>query len=170
MPRNIEIKAKISSVEATAVLATQIATSGPVELNQDDTFFRCESGRLKIRVFAGGQGELIFYRRGDEAGPKASDYLIAPTLEPDTLRDLLTQAYGQVGRVRKKRTLFLAGRTRIHLDRVEGLGDFLELEVVLQEGDSLEAGVDEAHCLMEQLGVHPSQLVQGAYVDLLQRG
>ncbi len=106
-----------------------IATEGPVELQQDDTFFRCDSGRLKLRVFADGNGELIFYRRADEQGPKESFYLLAPTSSPDTLRELLTSAYGQVGRVRKHRTLFLVGRTRVHLDQVEGLGHFLELEV-----------------------------------------
>jgi predicted adenylyl cyclase CyaB len=69
--------------------------------------------------------------------------------------------------VRKQRTLFLAGRTRIHLDRVEGLGDFLELEVVLAEGEPADAGVREARALMHALGVESSQLVEGAYVDLL---
>ncbi|MCY1368330.1 hypothetical protein D9M69_553040 [compost metagenome] len=59
------------------------------------------------------------------------------------------------------------GRTRVHLDRVEGLGEFLELEVVLQEGEPADAGVAEAHALMARLGVAESQLVQGAYVDLL---
>ena len=114
-----------------------------------------------------GNGELIFYRRADEQGPKESFYLLAPTSSPDALRELLTSAYGQVGRVRKHRTLFLVGRTRVHLDRVEGLGHFLELEVVLADGESAVVGVGEAHDLMEQLGVLPSQLVEGAYVDLL---
>ncbi|MCY1209149.1 hypothetical protein D9M72_207930 [compost metagenome] len=69
--------------------------------------------------------------------------------------------------MRKQRRLFLVGRTRVHLDRVEGLGEFLELEVVLQEGEPAEAGVAEAHALMARLGVAERQLVQGAYVDLL---
>ena len=76
---------------------------------------------------------------------------------------------GQIGRVRKMRTLFLVGRTRIHLDRVEGLGHFLELEVVLEEGEPLEAGMREAHDIMARLGVEPFQLIEGAYLDLLLR-
>jgi adenylate cyclase class IV len=55
----------------------------------------------------------------------------------------------------------------VHLDRVEDLGDFLELEVVLSDGEPPEPGIDEAHGLMAALGVAPAQLVEGAYVDLL---
>ncbi|MNL69377.1 CYTH domain protein [compost metagenome] len=61
----------------------------------------------------------------------------------------------------------MAGRTRIHLDRVEGLGEFLELEVVLRDGESTDAGMEEARTLMAGLGVAPTQLVAGAYLDLL---
>jgi predicted adenylyl cyclase CyaB len=169
MARNVEIKARIASVEALVPRAVAVATEGPIAIVQDDTFFPCANGRLKLRAFSPGSGELIFYRRPDRQGPKESFYLRSPTTEPDTLRESLALAYGQAGRVRKHRTLFLAGRTRIHLDRVEGLGDFLELEVVLGEGESSEAGVGEAHELMAALGVEPSQLIEGAYVDLLAR-
>jgi predicted adenylyl cyclase CyaB len=171
MARNIEIKARIESVEALALKAAAFANEGPIEIVQDDTFFRCESGRLKLRAFSNGSGELIFYRRADKQGPKESYYLRSPTSAPDTLRESLSLAYGQVGRVRKHRTLFLVGRTRVHLDIVEGLGHFLELEVVLADGEPSEVGVREAHELMEKLDVKPYQLIEGAYVDLLaQRG
>jgi len=171
MARNIEIKAHIASVEALALKAAAIADKGPVEIIQDDTFFRCDSGRLKLRAFSKEEGELIFYRRANQQGPKESFYLRSPTSAPETLRDSLSLAYGQAGRVQKHRTLFLVGRTRVHLDKVEGLGHFLELEVVLEEGEPTEVGVQEAHELMAKLGVEPSQLIEGAYVDLLaQRG
>jgi predicted adenylyl cyclase CyaB len=80
----------------------------------------------------------------------------------------LALAYGAVGRLRKHRTLFLVGRTRVHLDQVEGLGEFLELEVVLRDGESADAGVREAQRLMEMLAVDPSQLIECAYIDLLE--
>lgn len=167
MARNIEIKAHIESIEALAPKVAAIADQGPIEIAQDDTFFRCASGRLKLRAFSSLEGELIFYRRANEQGPKESFYLRSPTSTPETLRESLSQAYGQVGRVRKHRTLFLVGRTRVHLDDVNGLGHFLELEVVLEDGELAEAGVREARCLMAKLGIQPSQLVEGAYVDLL---
>jgi len=170
MARNIEIKARIESVQALVAKAAALATEGPIDIFQDDTFFHCANGRLKLRAFSPQSGELIFYRRPDQQGPKESFYLRSPTPEPDTLRESLTLAYGEAGRVRKHRTLFLAGRTRIHLDRVEGLGDFLELEVVLGEDEASDAGVREAHELMAALGVEPAQLIDGAYVDLPARG
>ena len=165
--RNIEIKARIESVEALIPKAAALAGQGPREILQDDTFFACKSGRLKLRAFSATEGQLIFYRRPDQAGPKESFYVISPTSSPDTLREALTLAYGQTGRVRKKRLLFLADRTRIHLDIVENLGHFLELEVVLREHEGSQAGVKIAHELLDKLGISSSQLIEEAYVDLL---
>lgn len=167
MARNIEIKARIESVDALAPIAAALASQGPVEVAQDDTFFRCESGRLKLRAFSATEGELIFYQRANERGPKESFYLRVPTPSPGSLREALSVAYGQVGRVVKHRTLYLIGRTRVHLDQVEDLGHFLELEVVLDEGEPCESGVREAHTLMCRLGIEQSALIETAYVDLL---
>ncbi len=166
MARNVEIKARVADRDALVRRAAALATEGPVEIAQDDTFFRCENGRLKLRAFAQDRGELIFYRRADARGPKESFYVRSPTSSPETLRESLALAYGVAGRVKKARTLYLAGRTRIHVDRVEGLGDFVELEVVLADSESAEEGMREAHDLMERLGIESADLVEGAYVDL----
>lgn len=168
MPRNIEIKARVADIEALRATVTAIADQGPIEIIQDDTFFKCDAGRLKLRTFAIGDGELIFYRRNNQTGPKESFYVRSPTSAPETMRDALSLAYGQVGRVQKRRTLFIVGRTRVHLDKVSGLGNFLELEVVLDEHEPFEAGVREAHEFMTRLSVDPSQLIEGAYIDLLE--
>lgn len=165
--RNVEIKARVSSIEALLPRVRALAQHGPESISQDDTFFACATGRLKLRVFADGRGELIAYERPDAAGPKTSDYRITPVADPDSLRATLARALGVTGRVIKLRTLFLIGRTRVHLDRVEGLGDWLELEVVLAEGERAERGVAEAQALLASLQVDATQLVSGAYVDLL---
>lgn len=169
MARNIEIKACIASIDALRPAVLAVATEGPSEIRQDDSFFRCANGRLKLRDFGDGRGELIFYQRADEAGPKTSHYVVTPTADPAGLRSALSQAWGECGRVRKRRTLYLAGRTRIHLDEVERLGAFLELEVVLGDDEAAEAGEREANALMRRLGIAPADLVEGAYVDLLDR-
>lgn len=167
MARNVEIKARVDSLDALERLVAPLATSGPVEIVQDDTFFRCGAGRLKLRAFADGSGELIYYRREDRSGPKTSFYVRAPASDPTALRDALTLAYGQVGRVVKRRTLYLIGRTRVHLDRVESLGTFMELEVVLEADEPEARGLAVANGLMARLGIGPEHLVATAYVDLL---
>jgi len=168
MPANVEIKARIASVDALLPLARALSDDDhPQLIHQDDTFFQVAHGRLKLRVFADGVGELIHYHRSDAEGPKLSDYIITPVAEPDTLREALARACGLLGRVRKHRILVLVGATRVHLDTVEGLGEFMELEVVLQPGQSVADGQAIAQDLMARLGVTPAQLVSGAYLDLL---
>src|SRR3954471_4353883 len=167
MARNIEIKARIENVATLTPQVAVLASEGPLEIAQDDTFFRCDNGRLKLRAFSNDSGELIFYRRVNQAGPKESFYLRSPTSSPGTLRESLSLAYGQIGRIRKYRTLFLVGRTRVHLDRVEGLGHSLELEVALVGDELPEHGIREASDLMEKLGIKSEQLIEGAYLDLL---
>lgn len=167
MPTNIEIKARVDSLEKLMPVVASLAESGPEYVAQDDTFFSCPNGRLKLRVLHENHGVLIYYRRADESGPKPSFYVHSETSDPDGLRSVLTDAYGEVGRVRKRRTVFRIGQTRVHLDLVEGLGEFLELEVAV--GDTLEpdAAVSEAHRLLAAFGIEDGALVKGAYLDLL---
>jgi adenylate cyclase len=166
MPRNIEIKARIGSVAALVPAVVMLADAGPEIIQQDDTFFNCTNGRLKLRALSKEKGELIFYQRPDMPGPKESSYVISSTSEPDSLRAALTLAYGEAGRVRKLRTLFLIGRTRVHLDEVEQLGSFLELEVVLEDGESAAEGGVIARDLLHKLGIREDSLIEGAYIDL----
>ena len=167
MPRNIEIKARIDSVEALLPTALTLA-DGPAELIvQDDTFFAVPIGRLKLREFADGSAELIHYHRPDTQAAKASDYVRVPVADAGALRQALTRACGQAGRVLKRRLLLRVGRTRIHLDRVQGLGDFIELEVVLGESEPDEYGQPVAEHLLHALGLADAPRVPGAYLDLL---
>ena len=170
MARNVEIKARAGNVAELTARVARMATSGPEEIVQDDTFFRCPEGRLKLRAFSDGAGQLIFYKRPDTEGPKTSSYSIAPVENADVMRETLAAALGQSGRVRKRRTLFLVGRTRVHIDSVEDLGDFLELEVVLEEGEPEADGAREAEELLTALEIPQPALVDRAYVDLLEAG
>jgi predicted adenylyl cyclase CyaB len=173
MPRNIEIKARAGDAAGLRRLEDRVAglaTEGPTVLQQDDSFFHCRHGRLKLRVFADGRAELIAYDRPDDGGPKTSTYVRTPVADPTSLRDALGAACGLVGRVRKRRTLYRIGRTRVHLDEVDGLGVFVELEVVLADDEAAAGGVAEAHDLMRRLGIGEDALVAGAYLDLLAAG
>ncbi|MBV6820498.1 class IV adenylate cyclase [Rahnella sp. PD12R] len=167
MARNIEIKAKVDDFSALYEKIALISDGLPDIIEQDDTFFICPHGRLKLRTLAVDRGELIFYQRPDQAGPKTSYYTLSETHDPDSLRETLTLAYGAAGRVIKQRTLFMLGQTRLHLDRVKGLGDYLEFEVVLEDSETPEQGIAIAEDLLERLGIDRQELVDQAYVDLL---
>lgn len=174
MPRNIETKVRVElpdTLDAVRARAEALA-DGPLEvIAQDDTFFRAPQGRLKLRRFADGSAELIHYERADHAGTRASDYVRVPlagAAAADALHAALARACGERGRVRKTRWLLLRGATRIHLDRVEGLGDFVELEVVLREGQDDAEGERLARELMAALGLASRPHIAGAYLDLIE--
>jgi predicted adenylyl cyclase CyaB len=170
MGTNIEIKARLAEVERARAVAERLSGGPPEVLHQEDTFYGAPRGRLKLRRHAGGPAELIYYERADTPGPKRSDYSIYTVQAPDELDRLLRAALGLRGVVRKVRHLYLVGNTRIHLDEVDGLGWFLELEVVLAAGQPTEQGRRRAEELLEQLGVPASDLVEMAYLDLLAHG
>lgn len=168
MPSNIEIKARARNFDEIRRRAEELSDT-PVEMIlQEDIFFNTPQGRLKLRILSENQGQLIYYARPDQEGPKRSDYQIFHTSNPADLNHVLELAYGIRGIVRKMRYLYLVGQTRVHLDDVEGLGQFMELEVVMQEGQTDVEGQAIAEELMASLGVEKGDLLEGAYMDLLE--
>ena len=167
MARNVEIKARVSDLGALEQRVAGLADSGPELIIQDDTFFNCPQGRLKLRAFPDGSGELIAYARPDVHGPSTCQYSLTPVPQAAQMTAALSTALGTMGRIRKERRLYLAGPTRIHLDRVADLGTFMELEVVLRPDQDMAEGEAQARDLMARLGVKEEDLVDVAYMDLL---
>ena len=167
VPRNIETKAVLLDARAAHATAARLSGTGPRLLLQEDVFFPCAEARLKLRIFAPDRGELIRYQRADKAQARSSVYQIAPTSAPGTLREILTATLGMNGSVKKRRSLYLIGQTRVHIDEVEGLGEFLEFECVLQAEQSDAEGKRVVTELLSQFGIEQGQLVAEAYVDLL---
>jgi predicted adenylyl cyclase CyaB len=168
MPSNIEIKARARDFSGIRARAEALA-DGPVQvISQEDTFFSVSQGRLKLRVRLTDPAQLIYYERPDQDGPKRSDYQIFETGDPENLKLTLSRALGIRGVVRKTRYLYLIDQTRVHLDDVQDLGQFMELEVVLRPGQADAEGQAIAEDLMSKLGVGPSDLLEGAYMDLLE--
>jgi predicted adenylyl cyclase CyaB len=168
LPSNIEIKARARNFEDIRSRAEKISDTPVQIIPQEDTFFNTPQGRLKLRVLS-DHGQLIYYTRPDQEGPKRSDYHITLSTDPGNLKRVLELAYGIRGVVRKTRYLYLVGQTRIHLDDVDGLGQFMELEVVMGEGQSDAEGQAIAEDLMSALGVERGDLIDGAYMDLLEK-
>lgn len=169
MPRNVEIKAVLRNRDAIQAAIASASDTAPETIVQHDFFFRSEESRLKLRILGAGRGELIQYQRADVAAARSSDYVIARTSDPEVLLEILTRTLGRVGEVKKTRVLYRIGQTRLHIDRVEGLGDFLEMEVVLRPEQVESEGQQIAEQLLDRFGVDRSDLIPQAYVDLLAR-
>ena len=171
MGANIEVKARANDWSAQRARAEELTGASAVLLEQVDTFFKVPAGRLKLRQITPQQGELIFYQRPDQLGPKRSDYSVAITDRPEALRETLAQALGVYGEVKKRRWLYVSenygGHTRIHFDEVKGLGQHIELEVILQEGQSPEEGEQIAEQFRVALDIRDDDLIDCAYLDLL---
>ncbi|XP_003747663.1 uncharacterized protein LOC100908749 [Galendromus occidentalis] len=174
MPSNIEIKSRLTDFAAFHALFEQLFASKVSDhkiLQHCDTYFKCETGRLKLREIIlndESAAELIFYSRSNTAGPKLSDFVKYDcTGTSSQLKELLTQANGLRGVVNKTRHLYIVGQTRVHIDEVEGLGSFMELEVMMKDGQPIEEGTAIAHEFMEKLKLAPGSLIEGSYIDLL---
>jgi predicted adenylyl cyclase CyaB len=164
--RNIEIKCRCRNLEEVHRRALAIGAREAGLLEQRDTFFGGSRARLKLRELGAGRAELISYQRPDVAGPRASAYRVAPVAHAAELAAVLEQALGTAGGVAKRRTLLLLRSTRIHLDVVEGLGTFVELETVLS-GQPDEDGERELAEIAAALGLEKTDQVASPYVDLL---
>lgn len=169
MPANIEIKASVRDFTSLKKRAEALSDTPVQVIPQEDTFFHTPKGRLKLRQLAPDRAQLVYYERLDQDGPKRSDYHIFETNDLENLKTTLSLALGVRGVVRKVRYLYMAGQTRVHLDDVDGLGHFMELEVVLQSGQSDAEGQAIARALMKKLGVLESDLLENAYMDLMEK-
>ena len=167
MPSNIEIKARLDNWEATWAKVEALSDTECETIKQEDIFFNVPNGRLKLRLFETGSADLIQYHRSDTREAKQSTYTIFKTTQPHNLHQALADALGIRVIVRKTRFLFLLGQTRIHLDRVDTLGEFLELEVVLRPDQSISEGQAIANGIMMTLDIKPDQLIDVAYADLI---
>lgn len=153
--RNLELKFRCADLDAVRQRALALGAVDSGTLHQHDTFFPAPLGRLKLRDFGTGQGELIAYRRPDATEVRGSDYLLAATSDPDSLRRALEFA----------RRLLLWRHTRIHLDEVEALGSFVELETVIAGQPEAEAR-QELERVVAALELPASDRIASAYVDL----
>jgi homotetrameric cytidine deaminase len=178
--RNIEIKARDPQPARTLELALALGADDRGEIAQIDTYFARARGRLKLREQEPGDAELIQYRRADTPGARESEYRRVPAGDAAALREALDAALGTLVVVRKRRRLLLHENVRIHLDEVDGLGTFVELEAVAETGAEfsavaepvadLAAEHDEVSRLRAALEVSDDALVPESYSDLLLGG
>lgn len=192
--RNLELKARCGDQAALARLVERAAAGSARyvrTLGQRDTYFAAPRGRLKLREWwredegidhppasdvSPADGEsgpagavLIAYARPDDPGSRLSDYLLAPSPEPEPLRAALARACGVRVVVEKRRVLYRYGQTRLHFDTVAGLGAFVELETVLadESAGAVEGARAEHERVIRLLGLDALPAIAGSYADLL---
>jgi adenylate cyclase class IV len=140
------------------------------DLRQTDTCFAVPHGRLKLRETPSFATELIYYVRTEDAAGRPSDYQVARSPETEGLRSLLSSALGVLAVVHKQRTLLLLDTTRIHLDNVEGLGTFLEIEVPVKAGEDEALAKQRLDDLIRGLGFDWGDCVRASYLELVLAG
>lgn len=171
MSRNVEIKARVGEPRSLRSAVRSIAGNEPPQvLLQTDTYFAFSRGRLKIREIDGADPrvELIFYSRPDSDLPTISEYEVFRVENAEALKSALSKAHGVRSVVRKVREVYLLGDVRIHLDDVQGLGSFLEIEVVLSPDTTRYVGEKKVNELLAALHIEQESLVECSYCDLLE--
>lgn len=166
--RNLEFKTRVADLQLLLKRARELGADLWGDLRQTDTYFAVPLGRLKLRETAGFQAELIYYRRDETLPERPSDYLVARTPDAASVKSLLAAALGVLAVVRKRRTLLVLDSVRVHLDNVEGVGTFMEIEVPVRDG---EAGAAmKLHSLLAGMGFVLDDGIRASYLDLVLEG
>ena len=163
--RNVEVKASDPDPDRSLGICLELGAEDRGTLVQRDTYFRVADGRLKLREETPGGAALIQYHRPDAALARESRYRIAPVEDGDALREALDSALGTLVVVDKQRRLLLWEGVRIHLDQVDGLGSFLELEGVAPPESDLSAERERVARLSEALGLDETRILSDSYSD-----
>ena len=165
--QNIEIKAKYEDLERGENIAKKIGAKFESSIHQLDTYFMVKKGRLKLREILSSVNQLIYYNRQNEAGPKTSEYYIYPVEVPEQLKKMLGAALGIWKTVEKERLVYLFDEVRIHLDKVKGLGTFLEFEGVVSPGTDKSKIGEKVEWLISQFEIRNEDLIEVSYSDLI---
>ncbi len=162
---NIEIKAKSADNERVkAILEAHSADFKGID-HQIDTYFKVQYGRLKLRE-GNIENALIFYNRPNQAGPKQSDILLYQSKPHSTLKAILTQANGILKVVDKHRHIYFIKNVKFHLDMVQGLGSFVEIEAIDSDGSiGYDKLLEQCQYYMQLFGIADGDLLTGSYSD-----
>jgi predicted adenylyl cyclase CyaB len=132
--------------------------------HQVDTYFRVPSGRLKVRE-GRLENSLIHYRRTNTARARRSTVEMMLLPRRNSVRAILSGALGVLAVVDKRREIYFVGNVKIHLDRVRGLGTFLEVEAMTRSGDIKKVRA-QAVKFQKLFAISPADIVPPSYSDM----
>src|SRR6478609_10739771 len=163
--RNIELKASDPDPERSLAVVKGLGAHDRGIIRQRDTYFRVNTGRLKLREEEPGGATLVQYDRVDADEARESRYRLIPVDDPAALCAALESSLGTLAVVEKERHLLLWQNVRIHLDRVKDLGNFVELEGVATADSDLADELDRVTRLTEALEIAPERILRNSYSD-----
>lgn len=164
---NIEIKARCKKSSQIRQILRQRNAIFKGEDHQIDTYFNCKDGRLKLREGT-IENHLIHYQRNDEAGPKKSVVTLYKPQPGSKLKEILTNSLGVFIVVDKKREIYFINNVKFHLDTVDELGSFVEIEAIDNTGqigqDKLKKQCEKYIGLFQ---IQAEDLINCSYSDML---
>lgn len=162
MPKNLEIKIKVTSLKALKNKLKQKRVGLKKILIQKDVYYSIDTGLLKLRI-ENGEKSLIYYKRDEKSKKRWSDYQVIKFAEGDT-EIFFKIIFSTEITVLKVRELYLYKNTRIHLDKVKGLGSFIELETLVT--DDLKNAEKQFNKMVEILDLDIKSQIRASYRDL----
>ena len=166
MAKNLEFKVRYDSLDTLLPRLADLKATHRETIHQVDTYFQNPKGRLKLRETDElDEGWLIYYERPNALESRYSIYQLSEIAEPTALKELLTAALGIKTIVKKQRSLWMYKNTRIHLDIVADLGEFVELETVFQGQSETEAVKEHQH-VKTTLNLNAAEPIAISYSEL----
>jgi len=167
MAKNLEIKIALSNPSACIAKLSDLKSES---FTQEDTYVNYSNGRLKLRKYDNGKRQLIFYKRANKENLRTSEFKIHTYKTSEAFAIAyknFKKNLGFNGRVKKERQYFRYKSCRIHIDKVEGIGQFLEIESVVK-GKSEKKNRDEVNYLLnELLSLSNAKRIPYSYIDLV---
>ncbi|MCD4683717.1 MAG: class IV adenylate cyclase [Bacteroidales bacterium] len=164
---NIEIKAYCSDPQFIETILHEKNAEFVGTDHQVDTYFNCSKGRLKLRE-GNIENALIQYNRDNIAGPKKSDVLLYKTKPGSGLKEILSKSIGIRVIVNKERKIFFIDNIKFHIDKVKGLGSFIEIEAIDKTGKMDQTKLfEQCQRYLTKFGIRETDLIDVSYSDLL---
>lgn len=165
--KNVEIKARCNDPDRIESILMENGADFHGTDVQCDTYFNVANGRLKMRQ-GNIENALIYYDRQDKAGPKKSEFILYRSDDLQELLPVLEKSLGIMKKVVKTRKIFYIDHTKFHIDHLEGLGNFVEIEVMdIEEKKSHEELEKICMHYMNLFDIKNNDLIEKSYSDLL---
>lgn len=164
---NVEIKAKCNNHEKIRNILVSKKADFRGKDHQIDTYFKTNNGRLKLRE-GNIENFLIFYKRENKAGPKKSKVILFKSEPKSSLKEILQKSFEILAVVDKKREIYFIENVKFHLDKVKGLGSFMEIEAIDKDGSiGKKKLLDQCNFYLRLLNIQKGDLISDSYSDLL---